>query len=105
MEALFLRVCNTKPSLMLELFEGEVVEGAGNHPPGGGSAPDWCVCGRCRQMPTELERVCCGMSPAHCSFASILIMLGSILSQLKLGGSTKVARYGGHRPGPGTLCW
>ena len=69
MEALLLRVCNANPSLMLELFEGEVVEGAGYHPPGGGSAPDWCVCGRCRQMPTEQERVCCRKAPAHCTSA------------------------------------
>ena len=50
-------------------FVQALVEGAGYHPPGDGSAPDWCVCGRCRQMPTELEQVCCRKSPAHCTSA------------------------------------
>ncbi|XP_029932331.1 uncharacterized protein LOC115376709 [Myripristis murdjan] len=26
----------------------------------------WCVCGNCREMPTELERKCCGQEAALC---------------------------------------
>ena len=30
------------------------------------SAPSWCKCGYCREMPTVAERVCCGCKPRHC---------------------------------------
>ena len=26
--------------------------------------PKWCVCGRCREKPTDIERLCCGLQ--HC---------------------------------------
>nr|XP_022297957.1 P2X purinoceptor 7-like isoform X1 [Crassostrea virginica] len=29
--------------------------------------PAWCTCSRCRDMPTEEEKVCCGRSPEHCT--------------------------------------
>ena len=28
-------------------------------PPQG--TPGWCVCGRCREMPTDVERLCCSL--------------------------------------------
>ncbi|KAK0132282.1 P2X purinoceptor 7 [Merluccius polli] len=28
--------------------------------------PDWCVCMRCREMPTDIEKKCCGQPPQHC---------------------------------------
>ena len=30
------------------------------------SVAPWCKCGNCREMPTQTERVCCGMKPQHC---------------------------------------
>ncbi|XP_078022366.1 P2X purinoceptor 7-like [Epinephelus lanceolatus] len=26
----------------------------------------WCICGRCRDMPTDLEKLCCGEEPNYC---------------------------------------
>ena len=28
--------------------------------------PDWCVCTKCRQMPTLIEEKCCGFQAQHC---------------------------------------
>lgn len=28
--------------------------------------PPWCVCGNCREMPTQEERLCCGKAPEFC---------------------------------------
>lgn len=36
-------------------------------PPGQGpNKPEWCVCMKCREMPTDVERKCCGQPPQHC---------------------------------------
>ncbi|XP_049928254.1 spindle and kinetochore-associated protein 1 isoform X2 [Epinephelus moara] len=34
--------------------------------PGSTAGPSWCVCGRCREMPTDLERKRCGHQPDEC---------------------------------------
>jgi len=28
--------------------------------------PTWCVCQHCREMPTDIERKCCGQRPDRC---------------------------------------
>ncbi|XP_069133850.1 P2X purinoceptor 7-like isoform X1 [Argopecten irradians] len=28
--------------------------------------PDWCSCQSCREMPSDVEKVCCGKSPDSC---------------------------------------
>ncbi|KAH3725109.1 hypothetical protein DPMN_050939 [Dreissena polymorpha] len=46
------------PSLMFDIMRPAQRQPGGFHP-GPGPVPDWCVCGRCREMPTEREKVCC----------------------------------------------
>ncbi|XP_061170877.1 uncharacterized protein LOC133180348 [Saccostrea echinata] len=36
-------------------------------PPPLPGVPSWCTCSRCREMPTQVERVCCGRSPEQCT--------------------------------------
>ena len=36
----------------------------GYHPLPGANVPDWCVCQKYREMPTQIERQCCGK--VHC---------------------------------------
>ena len=37
-----------------------------NHHHPGGDVPDWCSCGRCKQMPTLEEMVCCRQPADNC---------------------------------------
>ena len=36
------------------------------HPPAAILDPDWCICTHCRQMATEVERLCCRQVPQRC---------------------------------------
>ncbi|XP_039525452.1 P2X purinoceptor 7-like [Pimephales promelas] len=53
------------PSLVFDL-RLRTSEGVPPVPPSTAAAPSWCVCARCREMPTDLERKCCGFRPAEC---------------------------------------
>ncbi|XP_061184553.1 P2X purinoceptor 7-like [Saccostrea echinata] len=55
------------PSLLLEIIEQEAPHLQGGfHPLPGGESPSWCSCLKCRDMPTQIERVCCGRPPNQC---------------------------------------
>lgn len=43
-------------------FAKALIEGGPNEPPGDNNLP-WCICGRCRAMPTPQENVCCKNCP------------------------------------------
>lgn len=58
-------VVEQHPGLLFNILEVTSGHDGGYHPEPG-DAPDWCVCGHCRPMPTPAENVCCGMSPANC---------------------------------------
>ncbi|XP_035671513.1 translation initiation factor IF-2-like [Branchiostoma floridae] len=59
-----------------DVAEGGVVGGGagggGDGGAGGGGAggnnivPEWCTCGKCRNMPTDQEKICCGGGPESC---------------------------------------
>ena len=59
MKTLLLSMIDLHPSLMLNVMEPAQRQPGGYHPGPGGAIPGWCVCGKCREMPTEAEKVCC----------------------------------------------
>jgi len=63
---LALKMIDAQPGIMLNLIdEPTESQPGGHHPPPGSNTPGWCVCGHCREMPTAVERVCCGKR-THC---------------------------------------
>jgi len=54
-----LRVVELQPGVSMDIFKPAEQQPGGYHPALGGSAPDWCMCGRCREMPTDIEKKCC----------------------------------------------
>ncbi|XP_021373259.1 P2X purinoceptor 7-like [Mizuhopecten yessoensis] len=53
------------PSIIFDINDAPGM--GGHHPPPGSVAPDWCSCGNCRDMPTEVERRCCRHTPELCT--------------------------------------
>ena len=56
------RAIELDPGMMLEVMKPAEQQPGGYHPTPGSSVPDWCVCTKCREMPTQVERKCCGKS-------------------------------------------
>lgn len=66
---LVMQVCERDPSLILDVVHHTSQEKRGRsgyHPLPNSDSPDWCVCGRCRKMPSEEERECCRQTPVNC---------------------------------------
>lgn len=64
-----MQVCERDPSLILDVVHHTSQEERGRggyHPLPNSDSPDWCVCGRCREMPSEEERECCRQTPVNC---------------------------------------
>lgn len=59
---LLLRVFNREPGLILDVLqpnahrEDQPLQGV----------PRWCFCTNCREMPSDVENKCCGMTEATC---------------------------------------
>nr|XP_022341027.1 P2X purinoceptor 7-like [Crassostrea virginica] len=66
---LVMQVCERDPSLILDVVDHTSQEERsrrGYHPLPDGDSPAWCVCGRCRDMPSVEERECCRQTPENC---------------------------------------
>ena len=44
---------------MFDIMRPAQPQPGGYHPAPGVNIPDWCVCSKCRQMPMDIEKVCC----------------------------------------------
>lgn len=57
-------VCKREPSLLLDILDSpQDTNPAQEHMT---TAPSWCTCSFCREMPTMQENVCCGKTPQNC---------------------------------------
>lgn len=57
---ILLHVLERNPTVMIDIMRPANRQPGGYHPGPDVQAPDWCVCTKCREMPTEIEKVCCG---------------------------------------------
>ena len=55
-----------QPSLVLDVAEKMLEEGGESDLDPDSVLPGWCLCHHCKEMGTDLERKCCGKSPAGC---------------------------------------
>ncbi|KAK9951847.1 hypothetical protein ABG768_017722 [Culter alburnus] len=59
-----LQRCLTRdPSLLFDIMDTQGTAVAPTPVPG---QPTWCMCLHCREMPTDIERKCCGQHPNDC---------------------------------------
>lgn len=77
---LLLKAGKKHPSLFMELIE--TVPHGGYHPQPGATSPNWCSCMKCREMPTAVERVCCGRPPNSCQ-SDLLVIFFSELNSIR----------------------
>lgn len=66
---LVMQVCERDLSLILDVVHHTIQEerSLGDYYPLPGSdCPDWCVCGRCREMSSEEKEECCRQTPVNC---------------------------------------
>ena len=57
------KILNRSPGMMFDvmsLLEEPL------HPEPDGALPHWCTCSHCREMDTDLEKVCCRQLPLNC---------------------------------------
>ncbi|XP_038661084.1 uncharacterized protein LOC119970480 isoform X1 [Scyliorhinus canicula] len=64
LEGIFVRLAKRNPGLIIDLLQ----DAPSNYYPHGPSTevPNWCVCGFCWEMPTDIEKVCCGKTEQYC---------------------------------------
>ena len=54
------------PGLLFDVVEPIPQQPGGYHPGPDDNVPEWCRCGKCREMPTALEKRCCERPPHDC---------------------------------------
>ena len=63
------RMCEKHPQFVFDVLIGSTQEQGGYHPdhrPDNEPSLTWCRCTHCREMPTEVETVCCDQAPHNC---------------------------------------
>ena len=62
---LLIKAGELHPSLLIHIIDRPAPQG-GIHPQPSAEMPDWCTCLKCRDMPTQAERICCGRPANQC---------------------------------------
>ena len=78
-----LQLAERQPGLVNDLIF-PVPPDQGYYPPVPTASPNWCVCSRCRQMPTEIERVCCEQQPEHCISRTPVSIYKNLSAEIQL---------------------
>ena len=61
LQNIVLQLLDSYPGIAFDILEdAPAPSGHGFHPHPSGEDLPWCVCGRCRDMPKEIEKLCCG---------------------------------------------
>ena len=61
LQDIVLQLLDKYPAVAFDVLEdAPAPSGQGYHPPSPGGDLPWCTCGRCREMPKEIEKLCCG---------------------------------------------
>ena len=57
-----------EPRMVFDLMQSQTSLLPGQCPPSPSSNPldGWCICGHCREMPTDVERKCCRFTAPEC---------------------------------------
>ncbi|CAG2201862.1 unnamed protein product [Mytilus edulis] len=66
LKRMVMRIYHRQPSIILDIID---VRDAGNGSPEippNREVPSWCKCSFCREMPNEIEKVCCKQTPVNC---------------------------------------
>ena len=61
---LLTEIARKMPSVILEIISRR--RDSPPSSPSTGSAPEWCYCTRCREMPSDMEKMCCGNTKDKC---------------------------------------
>ena len=67
MKGIMLKLVDREPGLLFDILLEDDSDPPISPDPSTSSMLDWCRCGHCIQMPTELERKCCGLLPRNCA--------------------------------------
>ena len=73
-----------KPGIVFDILD-RISGPGGYHPQPGETTPQWCCCTHCREMPSMVERVCCGYIPEYCISTSPVIHFSSFIHKLIKG--------------------
>lgn len=64
---LLVGIATRTPSLIFNLLDESTIPSDQPPTPSMSSNLPWCTCTRCRDMPTDTEKVCCGRLPDQCT--------------------------------------
>ncbi|XDV31705.1 hypothetical protein PO909_002668 [Leuciscus waleckii] len=71
-QGLLLRVMNREPGLIFDVLQPPAHQEEQQLQ----DVPRWCSCTRCIEMPSDIEKKCCGMTDSTCVSTCVVIHIG-----------------------------